>query len=29
MRYVQYLLGAVMLCFVLALAGVALGVVFR
>jgi hypothetical protein len=28
MRYVQYLLGAVMLYFVLALVGVALGVVF-
>jgi hypothetical protein len=28
MRYVEYLLGAVMLSFVLALVGVALGVVF-
>jgi hypothetical protein len=28
MRYVEYLLGAVMLYFVLALVGVALGVVF-
>jgi len=28
MRYVEYLLGAVMLYFVLALVGVAIGVVF-